>query len=79
MGVSHEKKRLSTIHTRKTYMPFLLTLVTGLVLVGVPNVDASLSGRARGRQAVPADRSINDIGDVLRSAYLAIWLGPPQR
>lgn len=41
-----------------TYMPFLLTLVTGLVLVGVSDVDASLSRCTGGRQAVPVNGSM---------------------
>lgn len=47
-------------------MPFLLALVTGLVLVRVPDVDASLSRGAGGRQAVPMNGSIIGILKLVR-------------
>lgn len=47
-------------------MPFLLALVTGLVLVRVPDMDTSLSRGAGGRQAVPADGSITGILKLIR-------------
>lgn len=49
-----------------TYMPFLLALVTGLVLVRVPDVDASLSRCAGGRQAVPVNGSVIGILKLIR-------------
>lgn len=47
-------------------MPFLLALVTGLVLVRVPDVDASLSRCAGGRQAVPMNGSIFGTLELIR-------------